>query len=284
MPKKNTGLEYEKMAQIVFQQIVNSDLKVFQNIEVKHDIDIKGKTAMHQIDVYWEFEMGGIIYRNIVQAKDWKSKVPLKEMLAFKAILDDLPAGTAGIYVCKSGYQSGAVDYAKMHGINIYELREPKDDDWKGYIKTIIYDLVMEYPVYKNFHIIIDEQWIDANLPKLNKEDLRIHGCKNELNFRLFNSEYKQIELHKFLGKIVAGKGREGEEHIIIDFDKISELWYMKTGDINQYIKLRGMSFDYSVSKRTDSVTIDAGNVVGMILKDIINGNRRVFDKNIVLR
>ena len=27
MPKKNTGLEYEKMAQIVFQQIVNSDLK-----------------------------------------------------------------------------------------------------------------------------------------------------------------------------------------------------------------------------------------------------------------
>ena len=81
MPKKNTGLEYEKMAQIVFQQIVNSDLKVFQNIEVKHDIDIKGKTAMHQIDVYWEFEMGGIIYRNIVQAKDWKSKVPLKEML-----------------------------------------------------------------------------------------------------------------------------------------------------------------------------------------------------------
>ena len=51
MPKKNTGLEYEKMAQIVFQQIVNSDLKVFQNIEVKHDIDIKGKIAMHQLDV-----------------------------------------------------------------------------------------------------------------------------------------------------------------------------------------------------------------------------------------
>lgn len=167
MPKKNTGLEYEKMAQIVFQQIVNSDLKVFQNIEVKHDIDIKGKTAMHQIDVYWEFEMGGIIYRNIVQAKDWKSKVPLKEMLAFKAILDDLPAGTAGIYVCKSGYQSGAVDYAKMHGINIYELREPKDEDWKGRLKTIVLHITMELPIYNNIHIVMDEQWIDVNLPEI---------------------------------------------------------------------------------------------------------------------
>ena len=76
MSKKNTGLEYEKMAQIVFQQIANSDIKVIRNIEVKHDVNIIGKSATHQIDVYWEFEMGGIIYRNIVQAKDWKSKVP----------------------------------------------------------------------------------------------------------------------------------------------------------------------------------------------------------------
>lgn len=35
MPKKNTGLEYEKMAQIVFQQIVNSDLKVFSEYRSK---------------------------------------------------------------------------------------------------------------------------------------------------------------------------------------------------------------------------------------------------------
>lgn len=35
MPKKNTGLEYEKMAQIVFQQIVNSDLKSFSEYRSK---------------------------------------------------------------------------------------------------------------------------------------------------------------------------------------------------------------------------------------------------------
>ena len=284
MPKKNTGLEYEKMAQIVFQQIVNSDLKVFQNIEVKHDIDIKGKTAMHQIDVYWEFEMGGIIYRNIVQAKDWKSKVPLKEMLAFKAILDDLPAGTAGIYVCKSGYQSGAVDYAKMHGINIYELREPKDEDWKGRLKTIVLHITMELPIYNNIHIVMDEQWIDVNLPEINKEDLKIGGYKGELNFQLFNRDFEKIPMDKFLYNRARGKGIEKEERVAIDFEKTGEPVYIKTGHINQYIKLSGIYFDFRISKSTETLTIDATDVVGMILKDIISGDRRTFDTHMVLR
>jgi hypothetical protein len=41
------------------------------NIDVQHDVELQGKSALHQIDVYWEFEQGGIRYRTIVQCKDW---------------------------------------------------------------------------------------------------------------------------------------------------------------------------------------------------------------------
>ena len=205
-------------------------------------------------------------------------------MLAFKAILDDLPVGTAGIYVCRGGYQKGAIDYAKIHGINIYELREPKDEDWKGHLKTLVLHITTESPVYNDFHTIVDEQWVDINLPDLNKEDLKKGGFNDELNFQLFNRNFEKITLDKFLYNRVTGKGIEKEERIVIDFEKTDEQFYMKTRHINQYIKLRGMYFDFRISKSTETLTIDATDVVGMILKDIISGDRRTFDADMVLR
>lgn len=77
MAAKNTGKDYEKLAQNIFQQIINQD--TFKNIEVQQDVTLQGKTGKHQIDVYWEFSLQGICYRTIIQAKDWKSKVPRRK-------------------------------------------------------------------------------------------------------------------------------------------------------------------------------------------------------------
>ena len=49
----NTGKPYEKLAQVVFQWIVNqSDVR---NVVVRHDVTLQGKSISHQIDVYWKF-------------------------------------------------------------------------------------------------------------------------------------------------------------------------------------------------------------------------------------
>lgn len=278
MKNKNTGLEYEKLTQLVFQQIVDTDVKVFQNIEVKHDVNITGITATHQIDVYWEFEVGGIVYRNIVQAKDWKNKVPQKEIMAFKAILDDMPIGTSGIYVCKSGYQSGAIDYAKAHGINIYELRDPKVEDWEGYIRTVNIDLVMEIPQFNNFQVILDEQWIDEHIPGINKDDLKRIGTKGSLSIEFFDSEYQQIELDKFLYHLISNKGNKGK--IEIDLDKEDKPIYIKTLKIEHYIKVKRLCFDFEIHSHTENILIDGGSIIGMVLKDISNGKIRMFKKD----
>src|ERR1700683_156598 len=117
-----TGKLYENLVQVIFQSIF--DQQQFPNLKVERDINRKGITASHQIDVYWKFEFGGVPHEVVVQAKDWNRPVEQAHLLAFKSVLDDLPRQPRGIYVTRSGYQSGAKSFALAHGILLYELRE----------------------------------------------------------------------------------------------------------------------------------------------------------------
>lgn len=55
---KKTGIPYETFTQHIFNSILNQN--AVKTIEVQHDVILQGKTIAHQIDVYWEFEIGGI--------------------------------------------------------------------------------------------------------------------------------------------------------------------------------------------------------------------------------
>lgn len=118
----NNGLPFELINQEIFSILINQDS--VRNIEVNHDVVLQGITATHQVDVYWEFEMGGITYKTVVQSKDWAKRIDQGELLKFRAVLDDLPGQPRGIVVTSYGYQSGAREYAKAHGILIFELTE----------------------------------------------------------------------------------------------------------------------------------------------------------------
>ena len=67
----NTGISYELITQQIFQEILDQDS--VRTIEVKHNVTIQGKTLTHQIDVFWDFDLGGIRYITVVQAKDWST-------------------------------------------------------------------------------------------------------------------------------------------------------------------------------------------------------------------
>jgi hypothetical protein len=120
---QNTGKPYETLAQIIFQRIVDqSDVR---NVVVQQDVTLRGKNKnSHQIDVYWKFAVENLEYETVVEAKDWKRHVDQGALMKFKAVLDDLPGQPKGIFVSRAGYQKGARDFARTHGILIYELRE----------------------------------------------------------------------------------------------------------------------------------------------------------------
>lgn len=121
----STGISYELVTKQIFQQILDQDS--VKTVSVLHDVTLQGNKTSHQIDVYWEFEVGGIRYQTVVQAKDWSRSVEQGELLKLRAVLDDLPGQPRGIMVTRTGYQSGAEDYARAAGILLYELVQIPD-------------------------------------------------------------------------------------------------------------------------------------------------------------
>ena len=271
---KNTGKEYEKLTQYIFNQIVNQNQ--VDNIDVQHNVIIEGKSTTHQIDVFWKFEVGGEEYCAIVQAKDWKSKVPQKEMLAFNDIIRDLPYGTRGIFVSLSGYQKGAIDVAKANGITIYELRPPKSEDWDGFIKTINLQINAKFPVYENMVLSIDGKWAQ-------KQDELSLPDKGLMCFDTDDKFYDEhgvayITLTQLLQDL-AEKNSDGVKHTIYNFDKATFTYVS-----GKYVKVNGIEGDFGFINSTYVHRIDAEDFTSYVLKNIISGDSKMFDTNHILK
>lgn len=103
-----TGKPYENLAQVIFQALLRQ--KDIPNLVVERDVTLQGKTARHQIDVYWKFGIGGVVHEVIVQAKDWQKAVDQLHLLAFSKVLEDLPGQPRGIFVTRTRYQQVAKD------------------------------------------------------------------------------------------------------------------------------------------------------------------------------
>lgn len=113
---KNKGDRLESLIQYVYQELSKFSNK---DIKVENKYDIVGKSGTtHNIDVYYQFELNGIVHRVIFECKNWKSKVSKDKVLTLKAIIDDIP-NSVGIMVAPKGYQSGAKTFAEHHDIEL---------------------------------------------------------------------------------------------------------------------------------------------------------------------
>lgn len=257
---KNTGKVYEHLVQDIYREILRSE--GVNNIKVEHDVTLKGKTTDHQIDVYWEHEIGNSKFRMIIQAKDWKSAVPQKEMLAFAEIIKDLPTGTKGVFVSKSGYQKGAVDVAKANGIDIYELREPNMNDFKNKMTKIKIDINIEMPYYKDISIVVDKN----RCPNINEKRVPISG-----NLLVYEKNRK-ITIRDLVLELCEQNGKNirkceykfNEGYIFFREQKIF---------IHKLIGIFGLS------QANEQMNVNVFEKIGLILKDIINKEAKIFDK-----
>jgi len=92
-----------------------------QGAEVKWDEKIAGR----QVDVSVRFERGGYRYLLLIECKNYKDAVPVKEVEAFVTKSRRLGANKA-IIVAANGFQKGAEDEARYHGIELYTLKETR--------------------------------------------------------------------------------------------------------------------------------------------------------------
>jgi len=152
---KNSGKPYEEFVQRVLHEV--NQIEGLTTIKVEPSRIFEGNTRdeygnpiPHQIDVSWTFVFDGVEYSTLIQAKDWANQVPLKEMIAFHGIVNDIGNQlTEGMFVARSGFQKGATSWAKATGIKASELRQIHDSEKENRVETIITDIEGVWPSIK---------------------------------------------------------------------------------------------------------------------------------------
>lgn len=138
-----------------------------KNVEVQHDVLVRGISGQeHQIDVYWEFSLGGIRHRVALECKNYNSAISIGKVRDFHSVLRDVPH-LEGAMVTKIGFQSGAVTYAQAHGIGLKIIRPVQSEDWTGRIRAIQTNINIVQPIIEQITIQIDRKWIEDHAQEL---------------------------------------------------------------------------------------------------------------------
>ena len=134
-PNHGGATKYELLVKGVYEAILNQGSA--ENIEVKHNQKVVGKSGVaHQIDVLWRFRQAGIGHLVLIECKNYGDTVELADVRSFLSVVEDI-RGARGVMVTRVGFQSGAADFAKHHGIGLKLLRAPEEQDWDGYIRGV---------------------------------------------------------------------------------------------------------------------------------------------------
>jgi len=302
--RDNTGKPYEILVQGMFQAI--HDQEEVATVIVERNKTLQGKTTPHQIDVYWEFEKGGISYAAIVQAKDWQSPVKLGQLLEFKSILDDLPGQTRGIFVTRSGYQRGAKQFASAHGIILYELDEPPKrpitittlawvkfevefrsfklpvsnpdhepvEELAAGLKTTVYE-----PRYSNIQFEIDRVWFAKN-----------HATSQMDNFPIELNPLPIVEVILYDQNQASTTNLEAvvrEEIALVKNEKPDRkrLVHVFAGDTfigppytdGHFIKISKVSFDLAIEITKRPAHFSLSRFVKLVLHEVLSDKTRTF-------
>lgn len=270
----NRNTEYEKFTQEIYQSLIDAEGK--NTIEVKHNVKLQGKSGQsHQIDVYWEYNVAGVKHRVAIECKNYNSTVSIGKVRDFYGVIDDI-GNISGIIVTKVGFQKGSVEFAKHYGINLKELREPKDEDWKGIIRSIQLNTTMVLPHIKSRFIAIDQEWVKQNIKLPENGDLSytLDGMADQIWVIDENSE-KIKNFHQLDQELPqnwkAEKDLEHSYHFENGYIAVEKFGKLKISSID---------YKYDVNTTTKTSIIKGEDENKVVLKDSISGEKKFIEKN----
>lgn len=97
---------------------------------VERNVTEKGKSgAKRQIDVKLTLKTSLHTYVTLIECKYWKDKIDRGIIDVLYASIEDLNA-SKGVIFTTTGYEKGAIEYAKSKNIDLYLIRELTDEEW----------------------------------------------------------------------------------------------------------------------------------------------------------
>lgn len=267
--------EYEKFTQEIYQTLLdNEDINP---VQVEHNVDLVGRSGCkHQIDVYYEFEIAGVKHRVAIECKNFNtSNVSIGRIRDFYGVLTDL-GNVQGLFVCKNGYQSGAIKYADYYGINLKELRPPVANDWTGRLKDIQINLHFINIDIKDRNTLIDPEWYREKHGELDEtQTFKTEGMSNEMI--VFDKDGKRItDFYELDNKLPQDWKEELDVVHVYEFDDA----YIHVED-KGLMKIKSITYKYDVHiGENDPIKIAGEETAKAILKDIKTNKTKFFDKD----
>lgn len=288
---KNTGKAYEKFVKTIQETILNltnSDLCPTKQMTVELNKIINGR----EFDLYWEFEYGGVKYRNVIECKDYASKISVGKIDEFFGKTRDIP-DLRLIYATKTGYQSGAKELAEKYNISVLIVRECNDEDFvtKNGTPTISnINMVMveiKSPEITSFIPIIDGAWLKVQ-PNLNLEKIQNRLKKGDLKINTIITNTVTQEQYSFI---------DLENSLP---NKITNIQYIKNGTYNELLensflefssdsfsfKIKGfrLTYNFQTPFIETNFNIDLENqILGIIQNSITNQKQMIFKNGNVM-
>lgn len=269
------GTEFEKFSKELYEELLGQhDLK---NLKVQHDISLKGATGqLHQIDVYWEFLLGGITHKVAVECKDYTSPVSVGRIRDFAAALDDI-GGIKGIFLTKVGYQSGAKVFAEGKGIALKTVKSDAItiDDFKGSglvteVHANIIALMIEN-VVPSFEF--DSPYIMAQI-KEDKLDINI-ACTDDQVLVLDKEKRPLFSLYNFTES--APREPTDTQGLVFEKDLSKDLHFLDFPNNPFPLKINSIKITYDTISSSEKHIITGKATAKAIISDILDGTCEVI-------
>ena len=268
------GTDFELFVTAIYQEIITQEK--YKNIKIEHNVKIKGRSGQfHQIDIYWEFLVAGVMHRVAVECKDYTSSVSIGKLRDFFGVLEDI-GNIAGIFVTKQGYQSGAIDYARHKGISLKTVQEPTEEDINSHqgIKEICIN--MHALCIENIRpeFVLDLDWAKENTSIKEGDTISIGGMANEI--KVIDSNFSLIEtLHDIQNKLPRGGNYQD-----LKYTKKFDNGFLVAPTLkHKPLKIHAINFIYNTYVIRSTSVSKFKLMAKAIVKDILTGDTYLFNK-----
>lgn len=164
------GSAYEQFVASLSKALIDSeDIFKQKNIVVEVNKKLVDNLGLErEFDIYWEYELFGILYKTVIECKDYSNRISIDKIDALVGKLKDLP-NIKPLYATTIGYQKGAKDKAIKSGVELLVVRKQQDKDWydkdgNPYLKKIHINIVLESNIQVTLVCpVLDKKWIEEN-------------------------------------------------------------------------------------------------------------------------
>lgn len=116
-----TSLDFEKYCFSILDVLYSP--KKLDDYKITHNETNKRNDGQHQIDIVIEYSIANAAFKIFVECKRKKRPIEVGMVRDFYQKIQSCGANK-GIFISTSGYQKGAIIFAKEHGIALYRIMD----------------------------------------------------------------------------------------------------------------------------------------------------------------